>query len=90
MVEIFQVDRKVALVIGCSSYDKQREKEGKSFPQDLPETMDDVEVVKAGLRRLGFLDQNIRVLLDPEFSDISMALKEINLEIEKLLKEEGI
>ena len=47
-------------------------------------------MVKAGLKRLQFPDKNIHVLLDPEFGDISMALKKINLEIEQLLLEEGI
>ena len=87
---IFRFDRKVALVIGCSSYAKQRENEGKDFPKDIPETMEDVKVVCAGLKKLKFSDQNIRVLIDPDFSDISLALKEINLEIEKLFKEKGI
>ena len=39
---IFKADRKVALVIGCNVYDKKREEEGKAFPQDIPETMEDV------------------------------------------------
>ena len=48
--------------------------------------MDDVKVVCAGLRRLQFSSESIRVLIDPDWSDISMALKEIALEIEKLFK----
>ena len=34
----FRVDEKMALIIGCSNYDKFRLLEGKSAAQDLPET----------------------------------------------------
>ena len=50
----FRVDDKMALIIGCSTYDKFRLLEGKSGAQDLPETQEDIRVVCAGLRRLGF------------------------------------
>ena len=48
----FQANIKKAIVIGCSEYGELRKIEGKEGFEDIQEAMEDIKVVKAGLRRL--------------------------------------
>ena len=61
-------------MIGCETYEKLREIEGKEGFADLPETQNDIEVACAGLRRLGFKKKNIVKLANPEYMALSMAV----------------
>ena len=50
----FEAGAKIAIVIGCSDYAELRNIEGKEGFQDIPEAQQDIKIVKAGLKRLGF------------------------------------
>ena len=73
----FRTDKKKAIVIGCSLYDELREIEGKEGFADIPESMDDIMVVEAGLRRLGFKKQDITVLRDPVYQEVAIAMNDM-------------
>ena len=74
--EFFRVDKRRAIVIGCSEYGELQKLDGFSGFQNIPESKSDVKVVKAGLRRLDFGKEDIHVLLDPSFMDIKLAMGE--------------
>ena len=57
--KFFKYTRKKAVIIGVTDYSECREKEGKEKFGDLPEAERDVKVVKAGLARLGFFDEDV-------------------------------
>ena len=76
MDEFFRIDRKKAIVIGCANYEELREQEGFEGFQDIPESLEDIKVVKAGLRRLDFDKEDISVLEDPSWMDIKLIIGE--------------
>ena len=78
------------MVIGCSEYDQLREKEGYEGFQDIPEAIEDLKVVKAGLRRLGFAKDNIKVLENPNWMEIKLAMNETVNEIIKAYMDDGL
>lgn len=63
----FRVGKKKAIIIGCSEYDELRQIEGKEGFADLPEALNDIKVVKASLKRLGFFKENIDILVNPNY-----------------------
>ena len=75
--EFFRVDHKKAIVIGCGNYDQLREEEGYEGFQDIEESLMDVRVVRAGLRRLGFKKRDIVVLKDPDYVDVKLAMNDL-------------
>ena len=85
----FRIDARIALVIGSSIYDRFRLIQGREGTQDLPETLEDIKVVCAGLRRLKFKRHQIRVLVDPDWSDLSITIREITLQVIKNYKNFG-
>ena len=75
--EFFRVDHKKAVVIGCSNYDQLREEEGFEGFQDIEESMSDIRVVKAGLRRIGFQQEDIVVVKEPDYVDVKLAMNDL-------------
>ena len=61
---LFRIHKKRALIIGCNEYANLRELTGKPYG-DLDETMEDIKVVRQGLRRFKFLKKNIVTLINP-------------------------
>ena len=54
MSAFFQADIKKAIIIGCSEYEELRNMDGLKGFADIPETLDDIMVVRQALRRLKF------------------------------------
>ena len=79
----FRVDRKVALLFGCSKYDELRKIAGMERFSDLPEVLDDIANVTDGLKRLDFSDDEIHTLLEPTFDQCRTTVLEQSLAAEK-------
>lgn len=43
--------------------------------------MDDIKVVKAGLKRCGFTKDNMVILKDPEYQQVSIAINNCTAEV---------
>ena len=65
--------KKNAIIIGCSEYANLRRNTNKTY-RDLPESLEDLKVVKHGLKRLKFRQNEIKMLTNPNYNQISAAL----------------
>ena len=81
MSTFFKAEVRKAIVIGCSQYEELRQIEGKENFADIPETLDDIKVVKAGLKRLQFQSSEIEILKDPNYQKIKIAIDSASREI---------
>ena len=66
----FVPDDNIAIVIGCSIYDRLREQEGRENMGDLPEALGDIQNVKRGLKRIGVKENEIRCLQNSSRDDL--------------------
>ena len=66
---LFRIHKKRALIIGCSEYANLREMTGKPYG-NLDETLEDIKVVRQGLRRFKFLKKNIVTLINPDAAEV--------------------
>ena len=66
---LFRIQKKRALIIGCNEYANLRELTGKPYG-NLEETMEDIKVVRQGLRRFKFLKKNIVTLINPDAAEV--------------------
>ena len=64
----FQYHRKLALVVGVRYYAQLRElNESYAAYADLESTEDDVRTIRAGLIKIGFIEDEINVIQEPNF-----------------------
>lgn len=77
----FSADVKRAIIIGCSDYEQLREIEGKEGFADIPESMEDIKVVKAGLKRCGFAKEKMVILKDPEYMQVAIAINQCTADV---------
>ena len=61
-------------MIGCSDYSELRKMEGMQGFSDIPESLEDIKVVYAGLRRLRFKREEITMLIDGVYMEVKMAI----------------
>ena len=59
------VEIKKAVVIGVTDYSELRKVPGKEAFSDINEAARDVQVVKQGLRHLGFIDDDVISMMNP-------------------------
>ena len=83
MSDFFQAHRRKALIIVCSDYENLREMEGKENFADLPEVHTDKLVVEAGLRRVGFIDEDMTRIENPDLRTIKDEIKKLTREVMK-------
>ena len=79
----FGQTRRRALVITASDYGELRKVEGKEKYLDLAETVNDQDVIKAGIQRLGFEEEEINVLSEPSWATLHTAVLELALDLQK-------
>ena len=83
MSDCFKAQKRRALIIVCSNYENLREMEGKENFADLPEVHTDKLVVEAGLRRVGFIDEDMTRIENPDLRTIKDEIKKLTREVMK-------
>ena len=73
--------RKKALIITAAKYDQLRQVEGKQKYADLVETYNDKTTIIAGIKRLGFEEDTISVLTDPNWQQLHMAMMTLAMDV---------
>ena len=66
--------RKKAIVIGCSEYANLRKLTGKNGYGDINEALEDIKIVRQGLKRLRFKKKDIKMLINPSYEELRIEL----------------
>ena len=75
--------RKRAIIITASDYNELRKIEGKHKYADLPETLNDQSVIEAGIKRLGFEEEETLTLSEPSWAELHKVIMELALDLQK-------
>lgn len=67
---LFKPDKYAALLIGCSEYEKLRQKDGFQAFNDMPSALKELDKVKENLYKIDFKDEDIVALENPLCKDV--------------------